>query len=373
MEETRRYTVGCVIGTRPETIKMAPVFFQLQTCSWANVVLINTAQHREMLDEMLEVFGLVPDHDLNIMTSQQSLGELTGLLCNRLDKLVKEHHFDILLAVGDTTTVFTSSLIAFYNKIPFGHIEAGLRTLNIDEPFPEEMNRTLTSPLATWHFVPTSLEKENLLRENINASKITITGNPVIDALYWILQKDPQKRNQTLSNTIVVTAHRRENIGKNLTNICSAIISLSQQFTHIQFVFPIHPNPQIQHHIQSMLFNHPRIHLLPPLKYDEFAHLLHDCFFVLTDSGGIQEEAPALGKPVLVLRNMTERPAIITEGLGLLVGTEKENIIYATSELITNKKMYSDMAKGLSPYGDGQAAIRIIEKLQNHLVTTQVL
>jgi UDP-N-acetylglucosamine 2-epimerase (non-hydrolysing) len=362
------YTVGCIIGTRPEFIKMAPIIFQLQASSWATVFFINTAQHRDMLDNLFDVFDLYPDADLDSMTPNQSLGELTGTLCKKLDALVKQQHFDVLLAAGDTTTVFVSSLVAFYNKIPFGHIEAGLRTYNTMEPFPEEINRVLTAPLATWHFAPTEAERQNLLHENIASSKIIVTGNPVIDALFWVLKNKPNTQPQNISNIIVVTAHRRENFGKNIQTICSAIIDLTHQFEHINFVFPIHPNPQVQKNIETLLINTPRVHLLPPLKYDEFAHLLQNALLVLTDSGGIQEEAPALGKPVLVLRNTTERPAIITEGVGLLIGTEKDDIINAVSQLLTDQNAYKTMARGVSPYGDGHAAKRIVNFLETHLL-----
>ena len=371
MSKDQRFTIGCIVGTRPEVIKMAPIIFQLRAHQWANVFLINTAQHRDLLDNMFDVFNLHPDADLDSMTCNQSLAELTSTLCKKLDTLVKQHHFDVLLAAGDTTTVFVSSLVAFYNQIPFGHIEAGLRTYNIKEPFPEEINRVLAAPLATWHFAPTASEKDNLLRENISASKIVVTGNPVIDALFWVLKNRPNTHAQTqnLSNVIVVTAHRRENFGENLENICTSIITLANKFEHINFVFPTHPNPTIQKNIESRLLNQPRIHLLPPLKYDEFAHLLQHSLFVLTDSGGIQEEAPALNKPVLVLRNTTERPAIITAGVGLLVGTESNNIINAVSQLLTNQEMYADMTRGISPYGDGHAARRIVNYLHERLLS----
>ncbi|WP_133127752.1 non-hydrolyzing UDP-N-acetylglucosamine 2-epimerase [Legionella nagasakiensis] len=371
MQEFKPFTVGCVLGTRPEVIKMAPVIFQLQTCAWAEVFVINTGQHKDMLDDMLDVFNVCPDADLKVMTANQSLGELTANLCEKLDRLMKNKHFDVLLAVGDTTTVFAASLIAFYHQIPFGHIEAGLRTFNAQEPFPEEMNRTLTAPLATWHFAPTFLEKENLLRENIPAAKIVVTGNPVIDALFWVLKNRPDQNVNVrgLANIIVVTVHRRENFGKNLQNICSAMIELTARFEHIHFILPIHPNPYVQQEIESVLHDKPRIHLLPPIKYDEFAHLMQRSLFVLTDSGGIQEEAPALHKPVLVLRNRTERPAIITEGVGLLIGAETSNIIHVVSQLLTDANMYSNMARDVSPYGDGNAAKRIVAALKNGLFT----
>lgn len=370
MNHPRQFVIGCIIGTRPEVIKMAPIIFKLKSSSWAKVCVINTAQHRSLLDDMLGLFDLIPDADLDSMTTDQSLGELTGNLCKKLDALVKNNKFDVLLAAGDTTTVFVSSLIAFYHHIPFGHVEAGLRTYNSKEPFPEEINRILTAPLATWHFAPTELEKNNLIRENIDPSKIIITGNPVIDALYWVLKNKPDSHSfQQWSNIVIVTAHRRENFGENVKNICQAVIELSNQFNHINFVFPVHPNPHVQNDIFLLLNEKPGIHLLPPLRYDEFAHLMNRALLILTDSGGIQEEAPALNKPVVVLRNITERPAIITEGLGVLVGTEKKQIIMTVSELLTNKNLYSKMARGVSPYGDGKTAERVISFLKQKLIS----
>ncbi|HGF0818521.1 TPA: non-hydrolyzing UDP-N-acetylglucosamine 2-epimerase, partial [Legionella pneumophila] len=369
MNNSKHFVIGCIIGTRPEVIKMAPIIFKLKACSWAKVFIINTAQHRSLLDDMLGLFDLTPDADLDCMTNDQSLGELTGTLCKKLDVLVKKYRFDVLLAAGDTTTVFVSSLVAFYNHIRFGHVEAGLRTYNSREPFPEEINRILTAPLATWHFAPTELEKENLVRENIAPSKIIVTGNSVIDALYWVLKNKPDPHSfRQWSNIIIVTAHRRENFGDNIRNICEAIIGLSKQFKHVNFVFPVHPNPHVQNDILLLLNEKPGIHLLPPLRYDEFAHLMNQSLLILTDSGGIQEEAPALNKPVVVLRNVTERPAIITEGVGILVGTDKKQIIMTVSELLTNKKLYSKMARGVSPYGDGYTAERVISFLKQKLM-----
>ncbi|EHL30017.1 non-hydrolyzing UDP-N-acetylglucosamine 2-epimerase [Legionella drancourtii] len=370
MNNQRQFVIGCIIGTRPEVIKMAPIIFKLKSSSWAKVFVINTAQHRSLLDDMLGLFDLIPDADLDSMTTDQSLGELTGNLCKKLDALVKNNRFDVLLAAGDTTTVFASSLIAFYHHIPFGHVEAGLRTYNSKEPFPEEINRILTAPLATWHFAPTQLEKNNLIRENIDPSKITVTGNPVIDALYWVLKNKPKPHSfQQWSNIVIVTAHRRENFGEHVKNICQAVLELSNQFKHINFLFPVHPNPHVQNDIFLLLNEKPGIHLLPPLRYDEFAHLMNRALLILTDSGGIQEEAPALNKPVVVLRNITERPAIISEGVGVLVGTDKKEIIRTVSELLTNKNLYSTMARGISPYGDGKTAERIISFLKQKLIS----
>jgi UDP-N-acetylglucosamine 2-epimerase (non-hydrolysing) len=368
MGKSRKYTIGCIIGTRPEVIKMAPVIFKLQQSSWADTVLINTAQHRNLLDDMLEIFGLTPQVDLNIMTINQSLGALTANLCTKLENLFLEYQFDALLAVGDTTTVFVSSLIAFYHHVPFGHIEAGLRSYNAREPFPEEINRVLTAPLATWHFTPTELEKENLLRENISSTHLIVTGNPVIDALYWVLKHRPVKDFMpNLENIVLVTSHRRENFGTNLRNISNAIISLSQKFPHLNFVFPVHPNPNVQQTVYSILEDKPHIHLLNSLKYDEFAHLMQRSIFILSDSGGIQEEAPALRKPVLVLRDITERPAILTEEVGLLVGTNSDTIVKSVTKLLADQSLYSHMSRGASPYGDGKAAERIVTCLKKNL------
>lgn len=372
MPSTKRYTIGCIIGTRPEVIKMAPIIFKLQESAWARVIIINTAQHRSLLDDMLQLFGIKPDSDLDIMTFNQSLSDLTANLCNKLENLLQLHHFDALLAAGDTTTVFVSSLVAFYHHVPFGHVEAGLRTYNINEPFPEEINRVLTAPLSTWHFAPTSLEKDHLLRENIAQEKIIVTGNPVIDALYWVLEHRKVNNFMTdLDNIILVTAHRRENFGHNLHNICSSIITLSERFQHLNFVFPVHPNPNVQRIVHALLNDKPRIHLLAPLKYDQFSHLMQRAILLLSDSGGVQEEGPALSKPVLVLRDVTERPAILTEGVGLLVGTEKNNIISAVTHLLTNKNLYTSMSRGVSPYGDGHAAERIVASLEYNLTNNK--
>ena len=372
MQNSKQFVIGCIVGTRPEVIKMAPIIFQLKACSWAKVFIINTAQHRNLLDDMLELFDLHPDADLDCMTDNQSLSGLTGTLCHTLDNLVKNNHFDALLAAGDTTTVLVSSLIAFYHHIPFGHIEAGLRTYNSQEPFPEEINRVLTAPLATWHFAPTALEKDNLERENINPTKIIVTGNPVIDALYWTLKNKPYPDSlDQWSNMVIVTAHRRENFGESIKNICQAVLKLSNQYPHVNFVFPVHPNPKVHDDISRLLNDKPGIHLLSPLRYDEFAHLMNQSLLLLTDSGGIQEEAPALNKPVLVLRNVTERPAIISEAVGMLVGTDTNNIVKAVSELLTNQKRYDEMARGVSPYGDGCAAEHIVNFLEKHLCSIE--
>jgi UDP-N-acetylglucosamine 2-epimerase (non-hydrolysing) len=341
------------------------VVFKLQSCSWATVTLINTAQHRELLDDMLSIFRLKPDFDLNIMQENQSLSELTAHLCTKLDELFSTHRFDAVLGVGDTTSVMVASLIAFYHKISFGHIEAGLRTFDRYQPFPEEVNRTLISKLATWHFVPTQTEQENLLKENISSQTIFVTGNTVIDALYWTLEHtQPNTTFSSFKRYIIVTAHRRENFGEGLKSICNAIITLSKRFTDVDFIIPVHPNPNVKRVVSELLAHQSRIHLVSSLKYDEFAHLMQHCMLILTDSGGIQEEAPALHKPVIVMREVTERPAIIDAGVGVLAGTHTEEIVNAVSTLLTDNNLYEKMSNGLSPYGDGHAARRIVEILR---------
>lgn len=356
---------GCIIGTRPEMIKMMPVISLLQHSAWAKVTVINTAQHRSLLDDMLHLFHIKPDFDLNSMVKNQTLSALTANLCQNLEPLLHAQQFDALLAAGDTTTVFISALTAFYNQIPFGHIEAGLRTHNPQHPFPEEINRVLTAPLTTWHFVPTEQEKNNLLQENIAAAAIIVSGNPVIDTLLWTLN-NTNPHHQYDKTLITVTTHRRENFGDNLHHICQAILELSVKYPQAQFVIPVHPNPNVEQTVFSMLGNKCGIELISPLPYDAFVHLMAQSTLILTDSGGIQEEAPALGKPVLVLRDETERPAIIEQGMGLLVGTEKERIINTVANLLDNQEAYSSLVKGTSPYGDGTAGQVIV----NHLHKT---
>lgn len=343
---------------------MAPVIFQLKTSGLAEVKIISTAQQPTLLDDLFELFNFRPNLLADPEPKNHSLGALTSRLCQNLDDFLKQNSVSAILAVGDTTTVFTASLIAFYHQIPFGHIEAGLRTRNSMAPFPEEMNRVLTASLATWHFAPTETEKNHLLQENVPASKIIITGNPVIDTLYWILKHKPVKNyRQDLQNLVIVTIHRRENWGKALDDICMAIIALSERFSHLNFILPVHPNPNVKKRLTSLLEKRAGIHLLPPLNYDEFVHLMSRSILVMTDSGGIQEEAPALSKPVLILRDTTERPAIVMAGVGVVVGTKTSHIFDVVSQLITNPTAYAEMAKGISPYGDGFAAKRIVQSL----------
>jgi UDP-N-acetylglucosamine 2-epimerase (non-hydrolysing) len=367
MNAQKKCRVACVFGTRPEVIKLAPVIFALRNTQWADVILISTGQHTSLANDMLDIFGLKADIELNVMRHNQSLGELTASLCKKLEHFLKTQSVDYMLAAGDTTSVLIASLLAFYHKIPFGHIEAGLRSFDKFQPFPEEMNRVLTAPLARWHFAPTAEEKNNLIRENIHSDNITVTGNTVIDALHWTIQHRPGTLalNQD-KKIILVTAHRRENFGGPIHNICQAILALRNRFSDIEFYLPMHPNPNVKTTIFHELSNQSRIHLLSSLIYNDFVQLMQHSTLILTDSGGIQEEAPFLHKPLLVLRNTTERPAIISAGVGRLVGTDTDAIVQQATLLLTDKESYSQMSTGPSPYGDGHAAAKIIEVLENH-------
>lgn len=362
--------IGCILGTRPEMIKMAPVINALKKNPAFNVTVIASAQHRHLLDQMLAFFGIKPDIDLHVMQQEQRLPQLTARLCERLDHAIQTKKFDVLVAQGDTTTTLAAALIAFYNQIDFGHVEAGLRTYDLTQPFPEEMNRTLISRIASWNFVPTETERQNLLREAVPDSKIFVTGNTVIDALYWTLEKDKSKRKPFFpgKKMLLVTSHRHENWGLPLENICHALLSLSERFPDIEIVYPVHPNPHVKTTVHTLLSHQPRIHLLQPLSYDEFCHYMNEAYLILTDSGGVQEEGPALGKPVLILRNTTERPALLTSGTGLLVGTDTNMIIEQTARLLNVPVLYQQMAKNVSPYGDGKAAARIVNIIQQSAI-----
>jgi len=358
--------VLCIIGTRPEAIKMAPVILGLKKDPYFKVTVLATAQHRELLDQVLTLFDIEPDIDLNVMKPNQTLPNLTATLITALDKCLDTIMPDIVLAQGDTTTVMVSSLAAFYQKIPFGHVEAGLRTGDMMSPFPEEMNRIIAGHLAKWHFAPTSSTVENLLREGVPESKVFKTGNTVIDALYKVVESP----NLTPPNIpvgkkmILVTAHRRENFGKPFESICKAILHLANKYPEICFFYPVHPNPNIKSVVEKILGGHDQIILSEPLDYLPFVAAMKDSYFIMSDSGGVQEEAPALGKPVLVLRHETERPEAIEHGSVKLVGTDFETIVNEASLLLDDPNHYKSMAKGVSPYGDGNATSRIIEVLK---------
>ncbi|WP_458071357.1 non-hydrolyzing UDP-N-acetylglucosamine 2-epimerase [Rhodanobacter sp. BL-MT-08] len=366
---TKKKHLLCIIGTRPEGIKMAPLIKALKHEPWARVTVLATAQHRGLLDQVLSLFGICPDMDLDIMRDNQTLPQLTARLVTALDDAFADISPDAVLAQGDTTTVMTAALAAFYRHIPFGHVEAGLRTHDLDNPFPEEMNRLIAGHLARWHFVPTQRSRRNLLREGIADSSIHVTGNTVIDALLEVAAKDwtldlpldPVKR------LVLVTAHRRENFGEPLRAVCRAIRTLIDRYPDIEVVYPVHPNPNVKAVVCELLDGHPRIHLCEPLDYAPFVEAQKRAFLILTDSGGVQEEAPALGKPVLVMRSETERPEAVDEGVVRLVGTDEALIVSEASRLLDDPQAYRDMAIGASPYGDGKASQRIVSVLRDAL------
>jgi len=367
MAINHRKKILCIIGTRPEAIKMAPIIALLKKELWAKVCIVVTAQHREMLDQMLSTFHITPDVDLDIMTPDQTLPELTAKLIQQLSTVFEKEKPDCVLAQGDTSTVFVAALLSYYAKIPFGHVEAGLRTSNLYYPFPEEANRILAGHLAAFHFAPTETAKKSLLKENIPNNKIFVTGNTVIDSLLSITKKVKVEKNNLHQKLILVTAHRRENFGENFLNICRALKKIAKKFSDVQIIYPVHLNPNIQKIAHRELFKCDRIKLCEPLNYVEFVTLMKKCFCILTDSGGIQEEAPALKKPVLVLRNETERPEAVKAGVVKVIGLDPNKILLEVEKLFTNKAYYQRMAKGVSPYGDGKAAKRIVKILKNRL------
>jgi UDP-N-acetylglucosamine 2-epimerase (non-hydrolysing) len=370
-----------VFGTRPEAIKMAPVVEALRrrAARGANLLplVYVSAQHREMLDQVLRLFDIEPRADLDVMRPDQSLADLSSRMLPGFCDLFRREKPDLVLVHGDTTTAFVCSLAAFYSKIPVGHVEAGLRTRNRYSPFPEEMNRQLVDVLATYHFAPTRGAVENLLAEGKPPARIVQTGNTVIDALLLTLQRVGNKPKQILARRhpalrellagrrrlLLVTCHRRENFGAGLTNIFQALLTLVRRFDDIEIVFPVHPNPHVRETASRLLAGQERIHLLAPLDYDEFSYLMSICHLILTDSGGIQEEAPALNKPVLVLRDTSERPEAVEAGAACVVGTQQAGIVDAATRLLTDALEYARMASAPNPYGDGHAAERIVDFL----------
>lgn len=359
-----------VVGTRPEGIKMAPVVHALARASWAEVRVLTTAQHRHLLDDVLDTFGVSPDLDLDLMQADQSLAGLTARLATRFDEVLVAEAPDMVLAQGDTTTVMMAALCSFYRGIPFGHVEAGLRTHDRRFPFPEEMNRVFAGYLSDLHFAPTESAKRNLLDEGIPEASVHVTGNTVIDALFYQVARTPAASigADQPGRTILVTAHRRENFGEPLVAICGAILDLVAKFPDIRVVFPVHPNPNVRRIVDGTLKDHPRIGLCEPLRYEEFVAAMQRAYLILTDSGGVQEEAPALGKPVLVLRRETERPEAVEAGVVKLLGTDRDLIVDEASRLLSDPAAYRSMAKGVSPYGDGHAAERIVELVRRYLL-----
>jgi UDP-N-acetylglucosamine 2-epimerase len=371
--------VALIFGTRPEAIKMAPLVHVLNQRRSANLqpLVYVSAQHREMLDQVLDLFGIIPDADLDVMQPGQHLAELTARMLNGLHSLLERDKPDLVLVHGDTTTALTAALAAYYRQIPVGHVEAGLRTGQRYSPFPEELNRQLVDQLATWHFAPTAQAVVNLKRENINPDNILQTGNTVIDALFLTLQRLREDGAARLTQVapslgpvmeskrrlILVTSHRRENHGVGLIGICQALRQLASRFPDIDIVYPVHPNPHVRRTVGEMLTGQDRIHLLGPLDYDLFCYLMNASHLILTDSGGIQEEAPALGKPVLVLRETSERPEALAAGAARVVGTNPASILSEASRLLEDAGAYRAMAEAGSPYGDGRAAERIFDWL----------
>ena len=365
-----RPKVLCLVGTRPEVIKMAPVVARLRSEDWSDVRVLATAQHRELLDDALGCFGIVPDVDLNIMQANQELADLTSRLVKAIDGVLDAEKPDAVLIQGDTTTVMCASLACFYRRIPVGHVEAGLRTLDLYNPFPEEANRAIVGRLATWHFCPTTSARSNLIQEGVRQEGISVTGNTVIDALL-ATAKDadaadfdpgPHKR------LILVTCHRRESFGEPFRDICRALATISAANPDIRILYPVHPNPNVRAVAYEMLGEIRNVMLSEPLDYVAFVGAMGACHFVISDSGGVQEEAPALGKPVLVLRETTERPEAVEEKVVRLVGTNFDRIVYESQRLLDEPEVYEAMSRGASPYGDGHAAERIVEVLRRHYV-----
>ena len=364
--------VMSVFGTRPEAIKMAPLVKKLNADPDIESVLCVTAQHREMLDQVLELFELKPDYDLNIMKPNQTLAMITAnVLTGMEDVLIKERP-DIVLVHGDTSTTFSAALAAFYQKIPVGHVEAGLRTYDMYSPFPEEVNRVLTGHMASIHFAPTERNRSNLMKEGIPEDGIAITGNTVVDALLEVAGKPYEFEDETLKNidfenkrVIAVTCHRRENLGEYMVHIFSAIREIAEEFEDVEVVYPVHLNPKVRATANEILSGCENVHLIDPLSYQPFVNLMAKSYFIITDSGGMQEEAPSLGKPVLVVRRETERPEALAAGTVKLAGVEQATIAAMARELLTDKSAYDAMAHAENPYGDGHACEKIIEALKN--------
>ncbi|MCL1808920.1 MAG: UDP-N-acetylglucosamine 2-epimerase (non-hydrolyzing) [Clostridiales bacterium] len=360
-----------VFGTRPEAIKMAPLVHKLNSDSDIDSVLCITAQHREMLDQVLDLFKLRADYDLDIMKANQTIGQITAGVVRGLEGVIEKEDPDIVLVHGDTTTTFAAALAAFYHQKKIGHVEAGLRTGNKYSPYPEEMNRAMVGRLADLHFAPTKSNELNLLREGVLPENVFVTGNTVIDALKWVVAEPYEFDDEALANVdfgrkrvITVTCHRRENLGENMENIFSALKDITSAFEDVEIVYPVHLNPKVKETADRVLRGVDRVHLIAPLAYQPFANLMAKSHFIITDSGGMQEEAPALGKPVLVVRKETERPEAIEAGTVKLAGTNREGIYRMAEALLTDGNEYNSMAKAVNPYGDGLASERIVDILK---------
>ena len=358
-----------IFGTRPEAIKMAPLVLRLRQSLEVKVCV--TGQHRQMLDQVLGLFQIVPDYDLNLMKPNQNLANLTAEVLNGVTQILQKRKFDWVLVQGDTTSTMAGAMAAFYQKVRVGHVEAGLRTYNLNSPFPEELNRQVTSKMAQLHFAPTAESKQNLLKEGFSENNISITGNTVIDALLWVLEHStpldlalPIDLQQ--SRMILVTGHRRENFGEGFQQICEALQTIALQQPDVQIVYPVHLNPNVLEPVNRILSNLPNMHLLEPLEYPQFVHLMNQSALILTDSGGVQEEAPSLGKPVLVMRDTTERPEAVQAGTVKLVGANQRTIVDETMRLLSDSEAYRKMAFAHNPYGDGTACNKIMDTLMNY-------
>jgi len=365
-----------VFGTRPEAIKMASLVKAFEKESSLTLKVCVTAQHREMLDQVLEIFDIKPDYDLNLMKPGQDLYDITSNVLLGMKNVLNNFKPDVVLVHGDTTTTSATALATFYQKIKIGHVEAGLRTNNLYNPWPEEANRQITGILSDYHFAPTKNSQENLLRENKKIENVIVTGNTVIDALFYVLEKI--EKNQALKTSIVssiemqykidngrkiilVTGHRRENFGQKFINICEALKTIALNNGDVDIVYPVHLNPNVQKPVKEILSDIPNVYLIEPLQYEQFIYLMSKSYFLITDSGGVQEEAPSLGKPVLVLRDTTERPEALEAGTVKLVGTDKEIIVKEAQSLLDNYSVYEKMSEAHNPYGDGKASRRIVE------------
>lgn len=362
--------VMTVFGTRPEAIKMAPLIKELEKRDGIQSIVAVTAQHRQMLDQVLSLFDIKPDYDLNIMKPKQTLAQITTRALVGLEEVISEAKPDIVLVHGDTTTTFAGALAAFYCHTMIGHVEAGLRTYDKYSPWPEEMNRRLTGQMTDLHFSPTVSNKNNLLRENVSADKIYITGNTVIDALKTTVRADYKFRDDTLNDVfasggrvILMTAHRRENLGEPLENICSAVRDVVLSHDDVHLVYPMHMNPVVRSTATSILGGLDRVHLIEPLDVEDMHNAMERCYLVMTDSGGLQEEAPSLGKPVIVLRNETERPEAVEAGTVIMGGVHKSDIVHKANMLLNDKQVYDKIAHTANPYGDGNASARIADAI----------
>lgn len=373
-------TILAVVGTRPEVVKMAPVIHALREDEAFSLMVCVTGQHREMLDQALEAFSIIPDYDLNLMKPGQDLAHLTSSALEAIRGLMMNNRPDAVLVHGDTTTTLATAMASFYSHIPVGHVEAGLRTYNLQAPYPEEFNRQVISKIARWHFAPTERSARNLVAEGIGREAITLTGNTVIDSLEWmlgIIDSDPllkrgilEKLDEMLpflwrsTRFVLVTGHRRENLGDGFLEICEALRALSGTFPSVHFVYPVHLNPRVRGPVFSLLGGLPNVQLLEPLDYNSFLYLLKHCHLVLTDSGGIQEEAPSMGKPVLVMRDVTERPEGVEAGTAELVGSQRAKIVSSVSRLLSDQSHYEKMSRAHNPFGDGAATERIMQVLR---------